>query len=54
MYLQWGMVDMMETDPLQPRLILEWLLGSYASCSLACVLLCIRKHKLVQGLCPSM
>lgn len=30
-YLRWGIEDMMEMDPLQPRLILEWLLGSYAS-----------------------
>lgn len=53
-YLWWAIEDIMEMDPLQPPLILEWLLGSYASISLACVLLCTRKHNLVCGLCPLM
>lgn len=53
-YLQWGIENTMETDPLQPHLILEFLLGSYSSCFLACVLLCLSKHKVMPGLCPSL
>lgn len=54
MYLQWGIDDAMGIDPLQLHLILELLPGSYSSCFLACVLLCIRKHEVMPRLCPSL